>query len=310
MLYASTRNSLIKGLGSTVFTDTIFATSKDDLTPTAYAAHKRHIAAPQPMSAREKDMADVKAAERQSTTYEGSRARQNHIGTPIGMQWPQDVEDAVKELAGLSQDRLIVLVRSLQSFSNVGVVSLTVIRLHIRILMPRQKTWSCPRIFNVALMNWAPTCHPLNLVCRPSYPPDPILTTALYPRLRVLRLYQALEDRSVLTSTSCTDSILTTSSVFIYSCPSGSPVKHRMIYSSGTQPLYHVSKQYIPADILATRKIETSDPSELNEAYLQFELGHTPSVDQVRSATSIPGTPPVQDQPKGFARPKGPPRRR
>lgn len=112
MLYASTRNSLTKGLGSNLFTDTIFATSKDDLTPDAYAAHKRHIAAPQPMSAREKEMADVKAAERQSTTYEGSRARQNHIGTPIGMQWPQDVQDAIKDMTSLSQDRLIVLVSS------------------------------------------------------------------------------------------------------------------------------------------------------------------------------------------------------
>lgn len=110
MLYASTRNSLTKGLGSNLFTDTIFATSRDDVTPDAYAAHKRHVAAPQPMSAREKEMAEVKAAERQTTSYEGSRARQNHIGTPIGIQWPQDVQDAVKDMAGLSQDRLIVLV--------------------------------------------------------------------------------------------------------------------------------------------------------------------------------------------------------
>lgn len=126
MLYASTRNSLTKGLGSNLFTDTIFATSKDDLTPAAYAAHKRHVAAPQPMSAREKEMAEVKAAERQSTAYEGSRARQNHIGTPIGIQWPQNVQDAVKDMTSLSQDRLIVLVCSRIVFASFSCRMLTV----------------------------------------------------------------------------------------------------------------------------------------------------------------------------------------
>ncbi len=79
MIYASTRNSVTKSLGATSFVDTIFATSKEDLTPEGYAAHKRHLAAPKPMSAREKEMADIKAAEREagSALYNVNAARQS-----------------------------------------------------------------------------------------------------------------------------------------------------------------------------------------------------------------------------------------
>jgi hypothetical protein len=112
MLYASTRNSLMKSLGSAHFTDSLFATSKADLTPEAYASHKKHVAAPKPLSAREQEMADIKAAERESGggTYDGSRTRQNHLGTGVGLNWSPEVEDAVKELCTGESSRLVVIV--------------------------------------------------------------------------------------------------------------------------------------------------------------------------------------------------------
>jgi twinfilin-like protein len=97
MLYASTRASLLKSLGSTLFTDTIFATSTADLTSEAYAAHQRHIAAPKPLSSREQEMADIRTVE-SGSVYEGSRARASHIGTGVGLPWSQEVEDAVRDL--------------------------------------------------------------------------------------------------------------------------------------------------------------------------------------------------------------------
>jgi twinfilin-like protein len=93
------------------------------------------------------------------------------------------------------------------------------------------------------------------------------------------------------------------SAVFIYSCPSSSPIKHRMLYSSGSTTTYQAAKQILasltPAVTLAARKIETSDPKELDEAYLTAELGLSSSDNA-----------PVSNPPKAFARPKGPPRRR
>jgi twinfilin-like protein len=114
MIYASTRNSVTKSLGAANFVDTIFATSKEDLTPEGYAAHKRHLAAPKPMSAREKEMAGIKAAEREagSTPYNVKAARQSPFGTGLGLKWSSDAEAAVRNLANATEDQLITMVNS------------------------------------------------------------------------------------------------------------------------------------------------------------------------------------------------------
>ena len=108
MLYASTRNSLTQGLGSSSFVDTIFATSKGDLTPEAYAAHKRHLAAPRPMTAREKEIEDIKAAERQAG---GSRSQVNSpFSAALGYKWTTDVENTIMALSEKAEDSVVILV--------------------------------------------------------------------------------------------------------------------------------------------------------------------------------------------------------
>ena len=112
MLYASTRNAVTKSLGATLFVDTIFATSKEDLTPTGYAAHKRHLAAPKPMSAREKEMADIKTAEREASgaPYNVNAARQSPFGAGVGLKWSSDAEAAVRGLADVTEDHIVTIV--------------------------------------------------------------------------------------------------------------------------------------------------------------------------------------------------------
>ncbi|THH20690.1 hypothetical protein EW146_g712 [Bondarzewia mesenterica] len=249
MLYALTRNLLTKNLGSTHFADTIFATSKDDVTPAAYAAHKRHVAAEAPMSAKEKEMADVREAERQAGggAYEGSRGRQNHIGTGVGLNWTAEVEDAVKDLASSSRNRLVVLTvdPATETLMLSNAIDCTVEELGEK-LSPSEPSY--------AFFAW------------PQEPPY-------------------------------------TEIVFIYSCPSTSPVKHRMLYSSGSSSVYQSAKQLLLGARVASRKIETSDPKELNAAFLRTELGT--SNDGSRS-----GTPVVATETKAFARPRGPAKRR
>lgn len=110
MLYASTRFSLLKFLGSTLFTDSIFATSKDDLTAEAYASHLRHSAAPNPLSKREQELADLRATESQTAIYESSRVRATHIGSGVGLNWSGEVEKAVVDLGGATGSSLVVIV--------------------------------------------------------------------------------------------------------------------------------------------------------------------------------------------------------
>jgi len=258
MLYAATRTTLTKSLGSAHFTDSIFATSKDDLSAEAYTKHKRHLAAPKPMSAREKEMEAVKAAERQAGGggYDGSRSRQSHIGTGVGLNWTEDVENAVRELGSGDGSALVII--SINPSSETLLLS-TVTECSVEELgaaLPASEP-------SYAFFAW----------------PHSITSP---PRREI---------------------------VFIYSCPSSSPIKYRMLYSSGSSSVFQSAKDILSSSqstsTLASRKIETSDPAELNENYLASELG-------LNSATPLGSSvAPVQDvEKRPFARPKGPGRKR
>ncbi|KAJ7702273.1 hypothetical protein B0H17DRAFT_1043471 [Mycena rosella] len=260
MLYASSRASLLKSLGSTLFSDSIFATSKGDLTPEAYAAHRRHVTAPKPLSASEQEMADVRAAERQAgglSAYQGSRARTSHIGQTIGMSWTADLEDAVKGLSEGDDSVLVVL--------TIDMASETLV-----------------------LHSTSPTAA---ADVGASLPPD----GACYA---FFAWKHAPSRRDI---------------VFIYSCPSSCPVKHRMVYASGFNAVFLAGKALLadsPAP-LQTRKIETSTPSEIDEAYLRSELDFSAGQATPVSGASTPGGAGNgnDDEKKPFARPRGPKRR-
>ena len=76
-----------------------------------------------------------------------------------------------------------------------------------------------------------------------------------------------------------------------------------MLYSTGSATTFQAVKNVLnafPINI-QSRRIETSDPLELNEAYLRTELGL--DADKESDIAAV-------DTRKAFARPKGPPKRR
>lgn len=120
MLYASTRSTLTKSLGATSFTDSMFATTKDELSAEAYEKHRRNLNAPQLilMSEREKELAAVKASELEvgGAIYEGSSGRRNHVGMPVGngkQKWSEEVVDALKKLGAGDASQLLLLVSAI-----------------------------------------------------------------------------------------------------------------------------------------------------------------------------------------------------
>ncbi|KAJ4487545.1 hypothetical protein J3R30DRAFT_3696301 [Lentinula aciculospora] len=259
MLYASTRASLLKHLGSTVFTDSLFATSKSDLTSEAYLAHLKHIAAPKPLSTREQEMEDIRLAERNSNTpsYEGSRSRTSIVGTGVGLNWTADVEKAVEELGNGSGSGIVVI--AIDTTSETLVLS------------------SSPPVTIDTLKSSLPSSEPCyTFFAWPHDHTDP-------PRREI---------------------------VFIYSCPSTSPIKHRMLYSSGCTGVFQAAKTLLATSSdshINARKIETSDPTELDEVYLKSELGFdTIAANGSAGATAkpLPG-----DTTKSFAKPRGPARK-
>ena len=108
--------------------------------------------------------------------------------------------------------------------------------------------------------------------------------------------------------------------VFIYSCPSSSPVKHRMLYSCAFNFLYVQAKALFQDDTnctLLARKIETSEPKELDERYLRDSLGAlldesetigSEEANVSEGATPVGAPSPLSDDRK-FAKPRGPARR-
>jgi len=84
--------------------------------------------------------------------------------------------------------------------------------------------------------------------------------------------------------------------LFIYACPTSSPVKSRMLYSSGVTGVIHeVLKQH---GIVVTKRVETSDPADLDIAFIKGELEPEASA------------PIAKDEKKPFAKPRGPTRKR
>ncbi|KAJ3799410.1 hypothetical protein GGU11DRAFT_870729 [Lentinula aff. detonsa] len=258
MLYASTRASLLKNLGSTVFTDSLFATSKADLTPEAYLAHLKHIAAPKPLSAREQEMEDIRLAELSyAPTYEGSRARTSIVGTGVGLNWTTNVENAVTELG---------------QEEGSGIVILTIDPAAETLLLSSKSPVTID-----TLKSSLPSSEPCYaFFAWPHSHSDP-------PRREI---------------------------VFIYSCPAVSPVKHRMLYSSGCTGVFQAAKTLLAqsSSHFSARKVETSDPTELDEAYLRSELSFDTIAASGGNGATIKS--PLGDTAKSFAKPRGPARRR
>ncbi|KAG8899179.1 Twinfilin-1 [Tulasnella sp. 403] len=233
MLYASSRNALTKAIGGQVFKDTIFATSKSDVTPDAYAAHLRHLAAPKPMSAREAELAEIRQAELKSVEmFEGSRARKSHVDSQFGLKWTQEVQDVVDNLTSEGSPNLIIIGVNTDNES-LQLVNATTVELD-------------------DLADALPSSDP----CYAFY------------RWQGGKI------------------------VSIYTCPSASKIKVRMIYSSGKQMLINQVELSVGQKVF--RRLEATEPKDLDLSFVN---------EQEEQPTSSTGPP-------SFARPKGPPRRR
>ncbi|CAE7168490.1 unnamed protein product [Rhizoctonia solani] len=242
MLYASTRGALTKALGDQRFKDNIFATSKEDLSPEGYQAHQRHLAAPKPLTARERELEEIRAAERASSAaYEGSGVRQSIVGSRAGMKWTDELGEALREL---QPGRLVVIS-----------------------IDPAKEELVLKESKDVSLDD-VPGALP---TAEPAY-----------------ALYSWTQEEGASPHI-----------VFTYTCPPSSPVKHRMLYSSGVASLVNDVKAQ--AGITVSKRLESSEPSELDLAWLRNELG---------SPGSGSATPATEDVKKPFAKPRGPARRK
>ncbi|KAK3399164.1 hypothetical protein B0T20DRAFT_192912 [Sordaria brevicollis] len=97
MLFASTRLTLVRELGSEHFRETIFATTAKELTSQGFEKHDAHTALDAPLTEEEKSLGEVKRAEQEAGS--GTGKREIHLGSQMAMPMGDDAVMSLKELA-------------------------------------------------------------------------------------------------------------------------------------------------------------------------------------------------------------------
>ncbi|KAI0201374.1 actin depolymerizing protein [Astrocystis sublimbata] len=106
MLFASTRLTLVRELGTEHFRETIFASNAEELTPQGFQKHDRHNALDAPLTEEERTLGDVKRAEAETG---GTGTRQIHMSSTMNMPVKQDALDALTELGSGGGRGLVML---------------------------------------------------------------------------------------------------------------------------------------------------------------------------------------------------------
>jgi twinfilin-like protein len=104
MLFAATRLTLTRELGSESFGETLFTTDGDELTPAGWRRHEAHTSLDQPLTEEERNLVDIKEAE--ATEIGGTSRR----GAGYGDRKATKAADAVANaIGGLKDNDLLLL---------------------------------------------------------------------------------------------------------------------------------------------------------------------------------------------------------
>ena len=107
MLFASTRLTLVRELGAERFRETLFATTKSELTPEGWRKHDKHGELKAPLTEEEQSLERVKEAEAEAST--GTTARSSHVKGPLTFPLSAAAQQALEGLPS-SSDNLVQLV--------------------------------------------------------------------------------------------------------------------------------------------------------------------------------------------------------
>jgi twinfilin-like protein len=107
MLFASTRLTLVRELGIERFRETIFATTKEELTPQGFEKHDKHVTLEAPLTEEEQTLGEVKRKEAEEGR--GMSERKSHVSSGVSMPISDDALQALKSLASAG-DNLVQLV--------------------------------------------------------------------------------------------------------------------------------------------------------------------------------------------------------
>ncbi|KAF9208381.1 hypothetical protein BGZ49_008966 [Haplosporangium sp. Z 27] len=335
MIYAATRASLTKDLGDSHFKDSIYGTNKNDFSLDGYKKHVASLAAPKPLTDRERQLAEIHANEKTMVeNMKGGAYRKSHAP---GMSFPltERAIAALKKLAistpTKSSTAASAIPRKLTSPASTPLPESPVIT--------RQNTveeTKSPSEANVDDDEWN-DAEPKEEKKEPEEVPAEAETVqeeapaaAAVPAERTINFVKlsidAENERIDLASEakiSVKDLVKNIdqesprftffayehthngkahdSLVFMYTCPSKSKIRERMLYSSCRSGVLQAAKDDAGLDV--EKKLETTDVSDLTEDFVLDELHpKTQSSFGINSTTSTGA--------RGFSKPARPGARR
>ena len=109
MLTASTRLTLVRELGTEHFSNTLFATTKDELTASGWKKTVEHGTLAAPLTEEERSLEDIKEAEASESMGTGARRGGHVVAGGVSMPVSGEAIDALKRIGNSG---LVVLVSS------------------------------------------------------------------------------------------------------------------------------------------------------------------------------------------------------
>ena len=232
MLFASTRLTLVRELGIERFRETIFATTKEELTPQGFEKHDKHVGLAAPLTEEEQSLGEVKRKEAEEGR--GMNERKSHVSSGVSMPISDEAVQALKGLAREGGDSLVQLVRLVRACVKGGSLI-------------------CYKKINI------PT-ETMELASSSATPISELPTTisGTEPRYSFYRY------------THTHNGISSSPILFIYTCPSGSKIKERMLYAASSRSAVQVAEA--EAGLKIEKKIEASSPEDISEESIDGDL--------------------------------------
>ncbi|KXS21673.1 hypothetical protein M427DRAFT_51075 [Gonapodya prolifera JEL478] len=209
MLYAATKASFTKEIGDSWFVDSVYATSKSDLTLEAYKAHVASSKLAGPLTEAEKTLQKVKLEE---ARFDGVGTRRSNTASGISFPLTDEASKAVQELIAGSNDAIELKIEN----ETIDISA-----------SPALSHSGIPSII------------------------------ATEPRFVVFRFSHDWEGQKLAPT------------VFVYSCPPSSSVKHKMLYSSTKAGIVQTLEA---AGVTIEKKLEVDSVDEMNASSLTDEL--------------------------------------
>ncbi|KAI1172156.1 hypothetical protein F4777DRAFT_582186 [Nemania sp. FL0916] len=107
MLFASTRLTLVRELGTEHFRETIFVTTADELSPAGFDRHDQHVGLDAPLTEEERTLGEVKRAEAEAGA--GTGVREIHLSSTMNMPVRDDALQALSDLGSGGGRALVML---------------------------------------------------------------------------------------------------------------------------------------------------------------------------------------------------------